>query len=918
MNDTKSSIRKFLGAESLEIGPFGLLGIDPRQCTQAIVEAALQRQLDRLSAHPEGDTPEADEVRLALHAAAAQLLDPRVRDHLAERWRPEAERRGANPVAPAAPGKPAQSSQRKATVVGPRSPRDLREEFGSRHRDDHLAKYIVGGAVVAVALIGMVIAAILVLASPPAPPAPPVAPGGAGTVAGGAGSGAAAPGTVSPADDVALAPPDYSEAAASAAPIDASGQAGATDPNARRASRNAFVDPRKTLKELRDATAAVRTDPAAAVTRLEPVLAQLADWWASYEPGVRRACDDAVVEALYALAPSPELQEQLHAMIARGALRMSTDRNDALRPRLHADDVWPAAWSVGMLTRLTRERDLPTRLAAESIAALDSALGRGRPTLDSTFESGAAVALRHLPVLLLTDARARTSGRHDAAGPDGSTAAIRRWLEACPAIATDENGQERVLCDGLEHILLNAREPEEDLGVFEAITAVAERIKWRQGGPARGRLLDWFRDPRVSESDLRVLTAAIAGKSGAEGVDQTMILSVNPQPDDRSRLRARYASAWSIEGAGRERASQHWLDAARATLEAAPSKNPVDQLKDAAAIARLNEAARLLWRGEGNAAESLLREAETVQGIGPLIVPQAPPVAVLTFSLTGRGADGTWAERYFAAERNIPVRLQLLDELEQGGRPIGTVDAAILVQEAVIGSPIQVRYAAARLAGQLADEAAVVAAALDELPLAPKTRSTADMMERVARQTLPSITDPDWELITRRALVERLLGMLAGGSTEATMEHYATLIADSYLRAAGQEPGRGAGAAADGAHRGAELLWAAVRAEAEAVAPVTAAPIPLDQIDRRRLGRMTLASGPVQAFAAEQVSIAEASAYVAAGERPTAAKRIDAVISRMQAARRAASHVFEQIIATERAILELWLLRFAQEPGGAI
>jgi hypothetical protein len=192
------------------------------------------------------------------------------------------------------------------------------------------------------------------------------------------------------------------------------------------------------------------------------------------------------------------------------------------------------------------------------------------------------------------------------------------------------------------------------------------------------------------------------------------------------------------------------------------------------------------------------------------------------------------------------------------------------------------------------------------------------MMERIARQTLPPITDPDWELITRRALVERLLGMLAGGSVESSMEHYASLISDSYLRAAGQEPGRGPGAAAEGARHGSQLLWVAVRAEAEAVAPVTAAPIPLDQIDRRRTGRLTLASGPVQAFAAEQVSIAEATAYVAAGERPTAAKRIEAVITRMQTARRAASHVFEQLIATERAILELWLLRFDQEPGGAL
>jgi len=912
MHDTQASIRKYLGADALALGAFGLLGLDPRSCTREAVEASLQQQLDRVASHAEGDTPEADEVRLALHAAAAQLLDPRVRDHLAARWKDEARRleddRGTPPSSIA-------GGQRPPT---PSPDSTVRDNFTPRRRSgDDAAKFIVGAAVITVAMIGLVIAAIIVFAARPTAPVP-VAGGAAAAGPTGAGTAAAPPAVDTQAAELAQA----ASAAATiepSAPVAAAGRA--------RAPRGSMVDPRKTLKDLRDAAPLARTDPAASVAALEPILRQLADWWAAYDASTRRACDDAVIECLYAMSSSLEAQTALHKLIAAPSLRLSTASSPAEaidRPQsgerlpMHVDEVWPAAWSVGLLTRLTRERDLPTRLVAMNSAALDTSLGQSRPTLESTFESGATLAARRIPTLLLTDPQARTSVRESAVGPGGSTAAIKRWIQACSALASDDNSLERMLADGLEAILAGAKEPEEDLGVFEAIGAIASHIKWRSGGPARPRLLDWFRDSRVSDADLRVATSAIASKSGAEGVDASMILSVNPAIDARSQLRARFAQAWSIESAGGERASQVWVDAAGALRVLPPTTGVIDSLRNAAAAARLNEAARLLWRGERAAAESLLREGAVVLQIGAGLSAAATGTNVITFDVTGSGADGAWAERYFAAERSIPARLELLAQLERSGRPIGTVDASLLVQEAVIGSPMQVRYAAARIAGQWADESTVVIAALDELPLAPRTRTTADMMERITRQALPPMTDPDWELAIRRALVERLLGMLATGTTEASLEHYAVLIADSYLRAAGQEPARGAGAAAEGANRGSELLWTAVRAEADAVAPVLSAPIQLDQIDRRRTGRRTLASGPVQAFAAEQVSIAEAMAYVVCGEKPTASKGIESVINRMQTARRGSTHVFDQLFATEMAILELWLLRFDQNAGGAL
>lgn len=904
-HDPRPIITRFLGAQALEHGPFGLLGVSPDECEPSHIDAALQRQLDRIASHREGDTPAADDVRLALHAAAAQLLDPRVRKHLIDRWGAawrQAEQAGRSQVA-SAPRSPT-PARAETSAPGKQSAEDLDERI--RRRDDdgrrELMRVIAFISAAAVLLIAIGLAGLVIM-NPSRAPRAAATPGGAG--------GAAAT-SQTPAPPPT---PEAAQAARNAAPIEPAESSPPAPAETAVRTPTEFEDPRKTLHALRECANTARTDPRAALPQLEAALRRLADWWPRYDPAVRRACNDAVVDVVFALAAHSEQLSAAMESISAPSVVVAAPSGTAQspRPRLHPADVWPAAWSVGMLSRLSRERDVPTSVVTAVADALDARLGPSR-SIDPTFESGAIAALRRLPPLLLTDRQARTTPRESAGGAAGSTAAIKRWIEAAQALGADEPAQERLLALGLEQVLTDCREPGEDLGVFEAIGELVRAIRWRKGSPARARLLDWFRDTRVSEADLRVVTAALASSSAAEGIDSTHVLSINSGPDDRARLRAAYASAWGIESAGRDRASGDWIVQAQATLSAPRPADPMTLLRDTAAVARLNEAARLLWRGENSTAESLLRDTAQSERIGPMAVQPTPNTVIVLRS--GGGSAGSWAERFLAAERSIPARLELIAELDRRGRPIDPIDASLLAREAVIGSPIQVRHAAAKLVGLWADEPALVHSVLDELPGAPRTAALGELIERMTRQRLPRVTDASWELAARRAMVERLLGMLALGSGESSSEAYAELIADSYLRASGQEPGRGAGAAAEGAAKGAEALWAMLRSEAEAAAPVENAPIPLDQIDRRRLGRLSLADGPVQAFAAQQVSIAEASAFIVVGERPTSARLVSGVIDAMQAERRSAGHVFEQLYATELALLKLWMIRFGVESGG--
>lgn len=78
-------IRMFLGDDAARGGPFALLDLRYAPIDEAIVRRAVRRALVRINAHPRANTPQAAEVRLAVHAAASQLMDPALRAQLAAR-----------------------------------------------------------------------------------------------------------------------------------------------------------------------------------------------------------------------------------------------------------------------------------------------------------------------------------------------------------------------------------------------------------------------------------------------------------------------------------------------------------------------------------------------------------------------------------------------------------------------------------------------------------------------------------------------------------------------------------------------------------------------------------------------------------------------------------------------------------------
>lgn len=79
---------RFLGRHAAAGGPFALLGVGHDTRDAASIRAAAARRLAQIDRHPLRLTPEAEEMRLAVHAAAAQLSDPSLHAELVRHWPP--------------------------------------------------------------------------------------------------------------------------------------------------------------------------------------------------------------------------------------------------------------------------------------------------------------------------------------------------------------------------------------------------------------------------------------------------------------------------------------------------------------------------------------------------------------------------------------------------------------------------------------------------------------------------------------------------------------------------------------------------------------------------------------------------------------------------------------------------------------
>ena len=651
-----------------------------------------------------------------------------------------------------------------------------------------------------------------------------------------------------------------------------------------------------------------RIDPAEATASFESAVDEMSRRWVEASSDGVLASSNSVIDFLYAVSSDPSLADRAAKAVLRGLDGMHAEAGSFPTQ----DGVLAFVWSCGMATRAGRERDLPGAVQRDIQERLGAVLSGGLVPREPTFREGLASGLLAAPASLIPT---RSPFPNASAMNDAWTA----WLRAVEtAYGKESPSYERTVGLALEAVLLQGIEPTQERDVYELVAKLVTSLSWRKDSPARTLLMRWFQTDGVTSGDLQAVTSALATRSSAEGVDPTMVLSATSGPGGRSELRDRYAAAWELLPAGHGRYSEmvRWSDAARKRISEPVEATLPARMLSAVLDARLCKAAADLLSG------ALPKFPDDIAAVDPLLMERVrvdadPNAAKLTvIDVTG---GNPWALQYLIEERsgNLPEKIRLLTQFAGN---IDALTASVIAEAAVRGSPDEVRKAAQSIVRNNASDPLMVNALLRVQPKIIPSVPNTQLIEHVVLQPLPGPRDPTWRFEVRRALVGRLLQLMAGESGLSVLDALAKLLADAYTRDTPESvepdaPPTQDPSATPPAAPSRDPLFAArglrslLEREADRLVPTGREPQSLPQISLARRQREILAQGAVQQFNVEQLACLELLAFITVAEDPTRSESVTKILATLAEERHRATHIIEQVAAAERASLELWIFR---------
>ncbi|MCA9304184.1 MAG: hypothetical protein KC996_08685 [Phycisphaerales bacterium] len=585
-----SIITQFLGDEAGVGGPFALLGV-PYETDEHQILRARDRRLAQIDQHPHSRTPDADEVRLAVHAASSQLLSPELRVQLQARWP------AGNPNST-----PTAWHPRKNIRVQGRVTRSARMILGmcggwnsrSRRQLAHLARI---NHVPAIELIRSLCGEYESHSTKPSPqnlrrvlPLPSgskatwfIIYAGFACMMGAIIYQAYTPGnTGSP-------PPE--PAASVQGPIDPSPLAGSPTSSG---SKRSITHYSALVHEVAQAKKLAQSDPNAAIKHITGLMPVFMDLWTEI--------------------PSTELEQIVQSL---RAIDLSS-KTDPLAPQLGDTLVGYAAAKAP--SRYIAAAALKEYLAQESNASLVS------------FGEYLTEAARHLANESITDDPVWWSS----------------WIDAAQSIhQPGEPAQSALILDAISGRL---HDPNPSPSWAKTASLFVKNFSWRPGSPERPWLLGVFADPDVHPERLVPLTEAVATGSSASGVLVTMVLPPNATMQRRADLAERYREAWARTATDPflDRLTDSMLSAISL---AAVDPDPQLAQDRFAELARLNAVCALIEQGE-NARAVVLFETPVMKANPPshpqsLGLDQDPEDDRLALSLINAdNADGELAVLY--------------------------------------------------------------------------------------------------------------------------------------------------------------------------------------------------------------------------------------------------------------------------------
>lgn len=872
----QSPVVRFLGLDAGRGGPFALLGLPHLIGNDQVIDHAVQRRLRQIECHPHRGTPDADEVRLAIHSAASQLRDPDLREHLAMRW-PE-----GTPI----DMPKAWAAKRATQKLTPALMRRARMIVGSsggwnttaRRRLAHLARINRLGALEIISVLGGqrgTPASQSGRAASNAMPQLPQAPSG-----GGGWTGAYAilallgcslivtvllrPDRQIPATDV----PTQALAGTNAAESFLDHATPGTVERDRLSHYTAIAH------ELDRLVARASTEPEAAMERFSTVYPQFVDEWTDFPLEALQRAAINIAEFIVRLEAGGISSEQLTPLLAIAGT--APDRELV---------------GVGVLDVTLASPQLSTETRA-ALRSLRERLSSSVTTPRAEIRPSIIATALHL---------ARTQEGDD---PEW----WESWLEAViHATQGEQHEREALLIEAISARLRDAADPNSQ---WQRVASMLVReLGWQRGSNERYWLLAQFGDDQVSTVRLAMLTEALVSSSAADGVDARMVLARDANITQRQQLEEAYEASWFAPTPATDSTKMQGggdiLNQLRIAVTRFDTRiDDQEAMYEILALTASSTAAVLHLHGNMQYSQELLQNPPTLG---------ADEAEDIGSSLQRDADDRAWAEQAANCDSAAELR-PYLDTLRSQGA-IGINSAHALVHLVVREPELELRELAIAQLTRYSDQISVLLA-IDHALTDQRVSSRLDHLVRtVLNTTLPNRNDPAWFGAARRELLTRMGGSL--GRTQQSqlnqLQHEIAALIALRLQSLGFD--------ADPDHQGPALLMGTLnqtrRMEMQSLGGSSGrGERTLGDIDAQAIVMRARAQSAIQRYLAELEYEMGLRRFEIDAKFPGTSTQLESIMAGYTSRMSSAGTVLQQIAHTQHAIAQLLIIEL--ERGGSL
>jgi hypothetical protein len=547
--------------------------------------------------------------------------------------------------------------------------------------------------------------------------------------------------------------------------------------------------------------------------------------------------------------------------------------------------IWRSAFGAGCLATIAIDPSQPPEVAAAAREEMRlRALPIPRGAVRDVFGASAVASLA-AGSLTLADALALGTADLEHAS---------RWAEAVDAASSSSSLRNRAALAAIDSCLRAPGALDKPGPLVDFLAYAIHTIDFTGRGDdpdaVRNALASWMLDENIPPARIWALTSLLDADLGIAWYGPDLVLATNAGREERAQLVERVLKSFPklAESTVGEAIAveKSMLDDWRKAFEGRPgvvAADSADHLRRTVVALAAMRVARAFERGDDKAARAAIEAIAVIRERSGAEWEASPTGERAGIPAAGVG-DGEFAAELQAVGRDVARKVDLIRAL--GARPaagdLGPVDARAAAMEAMRSNQPDSREAMASvLVDRYVNGPNVLRAVLD---LIVEGSLAADAPEFVSRLVGATVAGSDWRSEARERLIARIF-LLEDSRAHAIDLAGLEIAAIASELAAAYEPSLSSGATRR-PDRALLLLADAMREVAQQRFLSEPFPEPIDEIERQRAARRSLATGVAQRMSAESPAIAQYAAMLVAARQPALQPKIR---EHLQAARRARS-----------------------------